>query len=134
MFLLLRNGRPISNCYFRLCMSITTLEERVIHNNVDCGLIISQHLMSGIALKSFLPAKSKIHQDWTIICWCNEAGDSIQWRKNYSLEMYGARDYLDALPHWTLFITCSHLLFYFVLLTHLIYFHNIYRLQMALQV
>ena len=35
---------------------------------------------------------------------------------------------------WTLFITRSRLLFYFVFRTRSIYFHTIYRLQMALGV
>ena len=33
---------------------------------------------------------------------------------------------------WALFITCSHLLLLFLFHTHLIYFHNLYCLQMAL--
>ena len=62
-------------------MSITTLDQRVVHNNVDCGgdrVIISEHPMSGVVLKLFRPAKSKIHQDRTIVCWHNEAGDWTQ--------------------------------------------------------
>ena len=55
-------------------MSLTTLEQRVVHNNIDCGVIILEHPMSGIVLKLFQPAKSKIHQDWIIVCWRNEAG------------------------------------------------------------
>ena len=35
---------------------------------------------------------------------------------------------------WTLFITRSRLLFYFVFRSHLIFFHTTYRLQMALGV
>ena len=42
------------------------------------GVIILEHPMSGVVLKLFRPAKSKIYQDWTIICWRNEAGDWTQ--------------------------------------------------------
>ena len=42
------------------------------------GVIISEHPMSGVVLKLFQPAKSIIHQYWTIICWCNEPGDWTQ--------------------------------------------------------
>ena len=37
-----------------------------------------KHPTSGVVLKLFQPAKSKIHQDWTIVCWHNEAGDWTQ--------------------------------------------------------
>ena len=60
-------------------------------------MIILEHPTSGVVLKLFRPAKNKIHQDWTIVCWHNEAGDQKE-RKDYSLEMYGACDYLDVLP------------------------------------
>ena len=39
------------------------------------GVIILEYPTSGVVLKLFQPAKSKIHQDWTIVCWRNEAGD-----------------------------------------------------------
>ena len=55
-------------------MSITTMEYKIVLNNADCGVIISEHLTSGVVLKLFPPAKSKIYQDWTIVCWHNEAG------------------------------------------------------------
>ena len=42
------------------------------------GVIILEHPTSGVVLKSFLPAKSKIHLDWTIVYWRNEAGDWTQ--------------------------------------------------------
>ena len=42
------------------------------------GVIILEHPMSGIVLKLFRPAKSDSHQDWTIVCWHNEAGDWTQ--------------------------------------------------------
>ena len=38
------------------------------------GAIILEHPTSGVVLKLFRPAESKIHQDWTIVCWRNEAG------------------------------------------------------------
>ena len=40
-------------------MSITTLEYRIVHNNVDCGVIILEHPTSGVVLKLFRPAKVK---------------------------------------------------------------------------
>ena len=40
-------------------MSITTLEYRVVHNNVDYGVIILEHPTSGVVLKLFQPAKVK---------------------------------------------------------------------------
>ena len=55
-------------------MSITTLESRVVHNNVDFG---GHNFGTSDVRSSFqvvLP-KSKIHQHWTIVCWHNEAGD-----------------------------------------------------------
>ena len=55
-----------------------TLEYRVVHNNVDCGGDNFVTSTSGVVLKLFRPAKSKIHQDWTIVCRCNEAGDWAQ--------------------------------------------------------
>ena len=45
---------------------------------LSVGVIILQHPTSGIVLKLFQPAKSKIHQDWTIVCWHYEAGDWTQ--------------------------------------------------------
>ena len=43
------------------------------------GVIILEHLMSGVVMKLILPAKSKIHQlNWTIVCWHNEAGGWTQ--------------------------------------------------------
>ena len=42
--------------------------------------------MSSVVLKLFRPAKSKIHKDWTIVCW-HEAGDwtqPVKERKDYS--------------------------------------------------
>ena len=42
------------------------------------GVIILEHPKSGVVLKLFRLAKSKIHQDWTIVCWRNEAGDWTQ--------------------------------------------------------
>ena len=60
-------------------MSITTLEYRVIHNNVNCGG--DNFGTSDVSGRSFeiVPAgQSKIRQDWTIVCWRNEAGDWIQ--------------------------------------------------------
>ena len=42
------------------------------------GVIILEHPTSGVVLKLFWLAKSKIHQDWTIVCWHNEAGDWTQ--------------------------------------------------------
>ena len=59
-------------------MSITMLEYRVVHNNVDCG---GDHFGTSNVRRSFeiVPAgQSKIHQDWSIVCWCNEAGDWTQ--------------------------------------------------------
>ena len=56
-------------------MSITTLEYRVVHNNVDCG---GDNFGTSDVRRSFeiVPAgQSKIRQDWTIVCWHNEAGD-----------------------------------------------------------
>ena len=40
-------------------MSITTLEYRVVHNNVDCGGDNFGTLTSGVVLKLFRPAKVK---------------------------------------------------------------------------
>ena len=46
------------------------------------GVIILEHPMSGVVLKFSVPAgQSKIHQDWTIVCWRNEADDWTQLRK-----------------------------------------------------
>ena len=42
------------------------------------GVIILEQPTSGVVLKLFRPVKSKIHQDWTIICCRNEAGDWTQ--------------------------------------------------------
>ena len=59
-------------------MSITMLEYRVIHNNVDCG---SDNFGTSDVRRSFkiVPAgQSNIRQDWTIVCWRNEAGDWTQ--------------------------------------------------------
>ena len=60
-------------------MSITTLECRVVYNNVNCGG--DNFETSEVSGRSFeiVPAgQSKIRQDLTIVCWCNEAGDRIQ--------------------------------------------------------
>ena len=60
-------------------MSITTLEYRVVHNNVDCGG--DNFGISGNVRRSFeiIPAsQSKIRQDWAIVCWRYEAGDWTQ--------------------------------------------------------
>ena len=57
-------------------MSITTLEYRVIR--VDCG---GDNFGTSDVRHSFeiVPAgQSIIHQDWTIVCWRNEAGDWTQ--------------------------------------------------------
>ena len=59
-------------------MPIITLEYRVVHNNVDCG---SDNFGTSDVRHSFeiiQAGPSKIHQDWTIICWHNEAGDWTQ--------------------------------------------------------
>ena len=40
-------------------MPITMLEYRVVHNNVDCGVIILEYPTSGVVLKLFRPAKVK---------------------------------------------------------------------------
>ena len=59
-------------------MSITTLEYRVVHNNVDCG---GDNFGIFDVRRSFeiVPAgQSKIRQDWTIVCWRNEASDRTQ--------------------------------------------------------
>ena len=40
-------------------MPITLLEYRVVHNNVECGVIVLEHPKSGVVLKLFLPAKVK---------------------------------------------------------------------------
>ena len=45
---------------------------------LTAGVIISEHPTSGVVLKLFWPAKSRIHEDWTIVCCCNEAGDWTQ--------------------------------------------------------
>ena len=42
------------------------------------GVIILEHLASGVVLKLFRLAKSKLHQDLTIVHWRNEAGDWTQ--------------------------------------------------------
>ena len=42
------------------------------------GVIILEHPTSGVVLKLFWLARSKILQDWTIICWRNEVGDWTQ--------------------------------------------------------
>ena len=36
-------------------MSIIMLEYRIVHNNVDCGVIILEHPTSGVVLKLFQP-------------------------------------------------------------------------------
>ena len=41
------------------------------------GVIIMEHLTSDVVLKLFRLAKSKIYQDWTIVCWHNEANDEL---------------------------------------------------------
>ena len=59
-------------------MSITTLEYTVVHNNVDCG---GDNFGISDVRRSFeiiLASQSKIRQDWTIVCWRNEAGDWTQ--------------------------------------------------------
>ena len=60
-----------------LYMSIATLEQRVVHNNVDC---VGDNFENFDVSPSFeiVLAKSKIHQDWTIVYWHNEAGDWTQ--------------------------------------------------------
>ena len=68
------------------------------------GVTILEHPdVRRTVLKLFRPAKSKIHQYWTIVCWRNEADDwtQVKERKDYSLEMYGARHYLDSFPQST---------------------------------
>ena len=47
---------------------------------------------------------------------------------------YWKTDHVHTFGQWTLFLTRSHLLFYFLFRIRSIYFHNIYRLQMALGV
>ena len=42
------------------------------------GVIIMEHPTSGVVLKLFWLARSKMLQDWTIVCWRNEAGDWTQ--------------------------------------------------------
>ena len=59
-------------------MSITTLEYRVAHNNVDCG---GDNFAISDVRRSFeivLASQSKIWQDWIIVCWRYEAGDWTQ--------------------------------------------------------
>ena len=59
-------------------MSITTLEYRIVHNNVDYG---GDNFGTSDIRCSFeiVPAgRSKIHQDWTIVCCHNEADDWTQ--------------------------------------------------------
>ena len=50
----------------------------MVHNNVDCG---GDNFGTSDVRRSFeiVPAgQSKIHHDWTIVCWHNEAGDWTQ--------------------------------------------------------
>ena len=59
-------------------MSITMLEYRVVHNNVDCG---GDNFGISDVRHSFeivLASQSKIRQEWTFVIWRNEAGD---WTK-----------------------------------------------------
>ena len=54
------------------------LEYRVVHNNVDCG---GDNFGISDVRRSFeivSASQSKIRQDWTIVCWHNEAGDWTQ--------------------------------------------------------
>ena len=60
-------------------MSLTTLEYRVVHNNVDCG---GDNFGTSNVRRSFeiVPAiqSTEIPQYWTIVSWRNEAGDWTQ--------------------------------------------------------
>ena len=75
-------------------MYITTLEYIVVHNKVDCGGDNFGTSMSGVLLKLFRPAKVK----------SVKTGPSfvdVRLVTGLSLEMYGARDYLDLSPQST---------------------------------
>ena len=93
-------------------MSITTLEysDNFGTSNVRCSFEI-------------VPAgQSNIRQDWTIVCWHNEAGDwtQLKERKDYNLEMYGACDDLDSFPQST---TILHSWLFYALVLHLMLLH-----------
>ena len=74
--------REFNDKYPGSCLCLSQHWNRELYTIMfDCGgdrVIISEHPTSGVVLKLFRPAKSKIHQDWTIVCWHNQAGDWTQ--------------------------------------------------------
>ena len=68
--------RELNDKYLGSCLCLLQHWNRELYTiMLTVGVIILEHPMSGVVLKLFRPAKSKIHQDWTIVCWRNEAGD-----------------------------------------------------------
>ena len=71
--------RELNDKYPGSCLCLSQHRNRESYTiMLTVGVIILEHPTSGVVLKLFRPAKSKIHQDWTIVCWRNEAGDWTQ--------------------------------------------------------
>ena len=71
--------RELNDKYPGSCLCLSQRCNRESYTIIlTVGVIILEHLTSGVVLKLFWPVKSKIHQEWTIVCWHNEAGDWTQ--------------------------------------------------------
>ena len=83
-------------------MSITTLEYRVVHNNVNCGGDnFGTSDVSGHSFELFRPAEVKSVKTGPSFVGVMRLVIGFSERKDYSLEMYGARVYLDSFPQLT---------------------------------
>ena len=73
--------RELNNKYPGSCLCLLQYWNRELYTIMLTGgdrVIILEHPTSGVVYKLFRPAKSKIHQDWTIVGWKNNAGDWTQ--------------------------------------------------------
>ena len=66
---------------------------------LTAGVIISEHPTSGVVLRLFWLGKSKSIKTGSLFVGVMRLVTGLsEGRKEYSLEMYGAHDYLDAFP------------------------------------
>ena len=71
--------QELNDKYPGSCLSLLQHWNRELYTKMlIVEVIILEYPKSGVVLKLFQPAKSKIHPDWTIVCWRNEAGDWTQ--------------------------------------------------------
>ena len=65
------------------------------------GVIILEHPTSGVVLNLFQPAKVKSIKTGPSFVGVMRLVTGLSERKDYSLEMFGARDYLNSFPQST---------------------------------